>query len=353
MSQALPPFSCTFSPGMPELLQQLQCSLAISTYQAGKVILISPKDRDHLVQLPRQFAKPMGIAVNGRQLAIATLQELVLLANDKQLAHSYPRQPATYDALYLPRATFYTGELDIHDVAFTPEGLIGVNTRFSCLARIDAQYNFTPVWKPPFIDNLSGDDCCHLNGLAIENGKPALVTALGKTAEKNGWRENKATGGVLMDINTGSIILDQLPMPHSPRIYADGTYVLLSGTGEVVKVDREKKTYTVIKQLDGFARGFDRIGDYAFIGLSKLRQTSKAFSDLPIAKRSVFCGVVAVHLPTGAISQFIKYENSVEEIYDVRILPGTIRPGILNTEKPDFRMAISTPEKTFWAKETE
>jgi hypothetical protein len=44
---ALAPFSCTYSPQIPELLQKLNCSLAITTYQAGKVIFISPKDRDH------------------------------------------------------------------------------------------------------------------------------------------------------------------------------------------------------------------------------------------------------------------------------------------------------------------
>jgi len=84
--------------------------------------------------------------------------------------------------------------------------------------------------------------------------------------------------------------------------------------------------------------------------LSKLRQTSQAFADLPIAQRSIFCGIVVMHLPTASIVGFIKYENSVEEIYDVRVLPGMQRPGILNHEKPEFRMALSTPDKTFWAK---
>jgi uncharacterized protein (TIGR03032 family) len=125
--------------------------------------------------------------------------------------------------------------------------------------------------------------------------------------------------------------------------------VLLSATGELAEVDVKTKTYKVLKQLDGFVRGMDRIGDYIFIGLSKLRQTSTAFADLPIAKRSVFCGIVVMHIPTTSITGFIKYENSVEEIYDVKVLPGMQRPGILNHEKPDFRMAISTPEKTFWA----
>lgn len=350
---ALAPFSCTYSPQIPELLQQLNCSLAISTYQAGKVIFISPKDRDHLVQLPRQFSKPMGIALEGNKMALATIHEVVVLANHVELARTYPKQPGVYDGLFIPRATYYTGEADIHDLHWTTQGLLAVNTRFSCLSYINDDYNFTPFWKPDFISSITAEDRCHLNGLALENGEPRYVTLLGKTDTSYGWREKKASGGCLIDIRTNEVIVDTLPMPHSPRLYNGKLYVLLSASGELAEVDQENKTYKVIKQLNGFARGMDRIGDYLFIGLSKLRQTSTTFADLPVAQRSIFCGIVVMHLPSTSITGFIKYENSVEEIYDVKILPGMQRPGILNHEKPDFRMAISTPEKTFWGQPQE
>jgi len=38
----------------------------------------------------------------------------------------------------------------------------------------------------------------------------------------------------------------------------------------------------------------------------------------------------------------------VEEIYDVQIIPGLKRPGIMNTEKSDHRLALSTPTDSFW-----
>ena len=349
MAESLPPFSCTYSPNIPELLQSLNCSLAISTYQAGKVILISPKDRDHLVQLPRQFSKPMGMALQGNKMALATLSEVIVLVNNTELAQTYPRQPNVYDSLFIPRSLYYTGEVDIHDLHWTSKGLLAVNTRFSCLAYINEDYSFSPFWKPGFITNISPDDCCHLNGLAMEADTPKFVTVLGKMNSPQGWRSTKGTGGCLIDINTNEIIVENLPMPHSPRIYDNKVYVLLSATGELAEIDIQKQNYKVIKRLDGFVRGMDRIGDYIFIGLSKLRQTSTAFADLPIAQRSIFCGVVVMHLPTASISGYIKYENSVEEIYDVKVLPGMLRPGILNHDKPEFRMALSTPEKTFWA----
>ena len=349
MDKTLVPFSCTYSPNIPELLQKLKCSLAISTYQAGKVIFISPQDRDHLVQLPRQFAKPMGMALQGNKMALATLNEVLVLGNNAELAHTYPKQPKVYDGLFIPRSSYYTGELDIHDLHWTAKGLLAVNTRFSCLSYINDNFSFTPFWKPAFITNLTPDDCCHLNGVAMEGDTPRYVTVLGKTNTTQGWRETKATGGCLIDINTNEILCENLPMPHSPRVYDGKVYVLLSATGELAEVDLQSKSYKVLKGLDGFVRGMDRIGDYLFIGLSKLRQTSKAFADLPIAQRSIFCGVVAMHLPTASITGYIKYENSVEEIYDVKVLPGMLRPGILNLEKPEYKMALATPTKTFWA----
>lgn len=345
---ALSPFSCTYSPEIPELLQKLNCSLAITTYQAGKVILISPKDRDHLVQLPRQFAKPMGMALQKDKMALATLSEVVVLANNAQLAQTYPKQPGVYDGLFIPRAVYYTGDADIHDLHWTSKGLLAVNTRFSCLSYINDDYNFTPAWKPNFISGITAEDRCHLNGLAVENDEPRYVTVLGKTDTRQGWRATKASGGCVIDIRTHEVVAENLPMPHSPRMYNGKLYVLFSATGELAEVDVKSKRVTIVKQFDGFVRGMDRIGDYVFIGLSKLRQTSTAFADLPIAKRSIFCGVVVMHLPTASLSGFIRYENSVEEIYDVKVLPGLQRPGILNHEKDDFRMAIATPQKTFW-----
>jgi uncharacterized protein (TIGR03032 family) len=149
------PFSCSYSPNIPELLQQLNCSIAISTYQAGKVVFLSPKNSDKLVQLPRTFAKAMGIALDGDKMAIACKDEVVLLKNSKGLAVHYPNKPHTYDALYMPRLTYHTGALDVHDLDFAKNGdLLEVNTSFSCIIKIDENYSFTPIRKPAFISKL-------------------------------------------------------------------------------------------------------------------------------------------------------------------------------------------------------
>jgi uncharacterized protein (TIGR03032 family) len=343
------PFACTHSANLPAILHSLHCTIAISTYQAGKVILLSAVDPHKLIQLPRSFSKPMGIAIDHNRLALATQNEVVIFNNAHRMASNYPNQPNTYDALFLPRSTYFTGEIDVHDLHWTTDRLWAVNTRFSCLAFIDHNHSFSPQWKPYFINQLKPDDQCHLNGVAFEGDVPKYITALGQTNTSGGWRANKANGGIVMDVQQNNIIAEGLGMPHSPRLFDGQLYILESASGNLSKIDPSNGEKEVIISLDGFVRGMDKIGDYLFIGLSKLREKSKSFSDLPIARKSVFCGLVVLHLPTAKIIGHLKYENSVEEIYDVRIFPGMRRPNLLSHQKKEHHMALTTPETDYWA----
>lgn len=349
MDQPLPPFTCTHSPNIPELLNKLNCTLTITTYQAGKVILISAKDDNQLVQLPRNFNSPMGMALNGDKLAIATKEEVTVLINAPQMAPNYPKQPNTYDALFLPRATFYTGALDIHDLEWVENELLAVNTLFSSVVKIDKNYSFTPIWKPDFVPDYAPRDYCHLNGLCIQNEKPKYVTALGETNTPEGWRKTIENGGVLIEVESGNILAQGLPMPHSPRIINNELFVLLSATGELAWININTGKYEVVKSLNGFVRGMTRHKDYLFIALSKLRQNSSAFKDLPIARKSVFCGIVVFYIPQMSVVGYIKYETSVEEIYDIKVLPNMTRPSLLNHEKEDHKVALVSPVGDFWA----
>jgi uncharacterized protein (TIGR03032 family) len=342
-------FACTHSPNLPDLLQKLNCSIALSTYQAGKVIIVSASTPSRLVQLPRSFSKPMGIAAGNSKLAIATLTEVIVFSNASRMAANYPKQPNTYDALYLPRAAYFTGEVDIHDLHWAGDNLLAVNTRFSCLAYVDHRHSFTPLWKPFFISRLTPLDQCHLNGVAFDNGKPRFVTALGRSDSPEGWRATREKGGVVLDVDSNTIVADGLSMPHSPRVFNNRLYLLESASGTLVCIDPANGKKETVLALNGFARGMDSVGDLVFIGLSQLRKKSGAFNDLPIAGRSVFCGVVVVHLPTARIVAHLKYENSVEEIYDVRIMQGMRRPGLVSAAKGEHRLAVTTPDEDYWA----
>ena len=347
------PFSCTYSPNLPELLRQLHCTIVLSTFQASKVILLSAVSDDKIIQLPRHFVRPMGLATDAHRLAIATENEVVVLANAPDMAPNYPPKPGVYDALYLPRVVYYTGQVDLHDMAFSRDGLLAVNTRFSCLARMSHDYSFEPFWQPAFISQLAPEDRCHLNGMAMQQGEVRYASTLGQTDTPEGWRNTLERGGVLIDVASREIVAAELPMPHSPRLYGDQLYVLLSATGELAQVDVASGRYEVVKRLDGFVRGMARYQDYLFIGLSKLRKNSSTFWELPIADKALHCGITVLHLPTGSIAAQLRYESSVDELYDVKILPGLRRPNVLSPAKPEHRTALTTPTGGYWLRRKE
>ncbi|MEM9837133.1 MAG: TIGR03032 family protein [Bacteroidota bacterium] len=348
-----PPFALRHTPQVPELLYQLGCTLAISTYQAGKLIFLSATNTEKLIQLPRSFSKPMGIAENatGNRLALACKDEVISFANSPELAQHYPKAPGRYDAMYLPRATYHTGPLDIHDLSFgTRDELYAVNTRFSCLIKVDEHYNFTPYWSPPFIDRLTSEDRCHLNGMALENGLPKYATSFSQTNTPQGWRPTVTQTGTIFDVTTNEVVITNLAMPHSPRIFNGELYVLLSATGELIKVDIDRGTYEVVCSIGGFVRGMALMGDYLFVGLSKLRKNSSTFAKLAFAKDADTSGIAIIHLPTAAKVGMITYLSSVDEIYDVHIIQNKRRPNILNTLTNDHHLALMTPQTTYWGK---
>jgi len=353
IQKPLPPFTCSYSPMVPELLKQLNCTIALSTYQAGKIVLLSSQDGEKIMQLPRSFRKPMGIALNGDQLALATLDEVIYCVDSPDLAKHYPAKPEVYDSMFMPRASYFTGQIDIHDLEFgESDTLFAVNTSFSCICTIDRQFSFKPYWKPSFISALAHEDRCHLNGMAMENGKPRFVTAFNEGDSRQSWREQVTHSGIVMDLENGEVLTRGLSMPHSPRIYDGKLYMLLSATGELICMDTTTGSYEVVNGLGGFVRGMSKCGDYLFIGLSKLRKGSSTFGKLPLSHREQKAGITIIHLPTGAKVGQIVYETSVDEIYDIRILPNRSRANILNTEKDLHKQGLMIPSKTYWSSKT-
>ena len=340
---------CAASGEFQRWLSQAGGSLAITTYQAGKVAMIGWDGRQ-VTLLMRQFDKPLGLAHSGGRLALATRHDLWVFANAPLLAHDYLEDsPGRYDALFLPRVTFHTGDVHTHDVAFEDDDLLLVNTRFSCLARLSRDYSFTPVWRPKFVSDLVPEDRCHLNGVALSGGRPKYVTALGTTDTAGGWREAKATGGVLIDVDSDEVVAQGLSMPHSPRWYDNRLWVLNSGTGELLTVDPSAGRPTVVCAFPGYLRGLCFVGPYALVGLSKIRE-KHIFGGLPIQQRGdkLLCGVAVVDLRSGLPAGMFEFTSGCEELYDVEFLPGIRRPMILNLEKPAVRLAITNPDSSFW-----
>ncbi|MCP4269276.1 MAG: TIGR03032 family protein [Candidatus Brocadiaceae bacterium] len=316
--------------GFTELLKHFGISLAISTYQAGRLILAreeNGKTNTHF----RQFDKPMGMVADKDRLTLGTAAQIWDFRNVPAAA-SRMQPEGKHDACYLVHDVKTTGDIDIHEMTWVGEELWFINTRFSCLCTFKPGYSFMPRWRPPFITEYDMRDRCHLNGLAVRDGRPRYVTALGETDEAGGWRKNKAAGGILMDIETNEFLLQGLSMPHSPRWHGNRLWFLESGCGTLNCLDGKTGENIKVAELPGFTRGLDFIGKYAIIGLSQVRETA-VFAGLPLTQTQPVrhSGVWIVDTTDGEIKAFLKFEKRVQEIFAVSVLPWKF-PDIVNDD---------------------
>jgi len=229
-----------------------------------------------------------------------------------------------HQACFLTRSAQVTGEIQAHEMAFAGDELWVVNTLFSCLCRLHPNYSFLPQWQPPFISTLAPEDRCHLNGLAVDEGKPKYVTAMAESDTAGGWRPDKVRTGCLIDVPTGATVAQGFAMPHSPRVHMGHVWLLDSGRGALVRVDPASGKVDTVARFPGYARGLAMMGRLAFVGLSKIRETS-TFGGVPIAedRERLKCGVAVVDLKSGQLAGQFEFTAGVDEIFDVSLLPGS------------------------------
>ena len=156
------------------------------------------------------------------------------------------------------------------------------------------------------------------------------VTALGETDDAGGWRENKAHGGVLIDVASGETVLRGLSMPHSPRWHDGRLWLLDSGNGTLSLAD-----------LDAGSRGDGRraarlhprprclpAASRSSASPRSARPPPSAACRCPSALDERLCGVWAVDTRSGETLGFLRFEELVQEIFDVALLTGLSWPEI-------------------------
>lgn len=336
--------SLTLSPSrlFTKWLADHQTSLAFTTYQAGKLFFIGLTETGEMSVFERTFERAMGLARQGDTLWLATRYQLWRFENF--LAPG--QQQNGYDALFVPLEGRTTGDVDIHDVMIAEDGRPRfIVTRFNCLAEIEARGSFRPIWHPPFIDRLAAEDRCHLNGLAMEEGRARYASAVAPTNLVEAWRDRRVDGGVIIDIPSGEIVAQGLSMPHSPRLHNGELYALNAGSGEFGRIDLATGRFEPIAFCRGFLRGLALIGNYAVVGAS-LARGSGAFTGLPLQERldregvGAKCGLSIVNLTTGDVEHTLHIEGIVEELYDVITLEGLRRPMALGFRSTEIHHAL-------------
>lgn len=341
-AQSQPAIGYVHSKNFPEMLRQLNVSLAVTTYQAQRLLTFAPSGPEKLFMLMRVFDRPTGLAIGANQMAMCTKNSVWFFrpAGDVRDAQG---KSLPYDLCLTPHKTYITGDIAGHEMAFLPapssverdDTLHIVNTRFSCICTLDETYSFRPVWRPKFVSDLAAEDRCHLSGLAADPTGIRYVTALGETNTKEGWREKKADGGIVMDYRTNEIILRGLSMPHSPRLYDGQLWLLDSGRGALISFDPatgEKKTRAT---FHGFLRGLAFYQNHAFVGLCKIRE-KKTFGNLPIESMypEFECAIYAIDLRDSTKYAFIQFTRGIEELFDIQVLPGIQNPHVIGMEEP-------------------
>ncbi len=335
------------SGGLSALLARLNISLAVTSYQSGLLYLIG-RNKDNGINIHQTaMPKPMGISIGAHgDLTMTADYQIMRFENTLQSGQAINH---TFDVCYVPRTIHLTGRLDAHDVGLDDSGqAVFVNTRFNCLAKPSARHSFEMIWKPDFISQLVDEDRCHLNGMAMDGGKPRYVTAVSRSNTIDGWRDRRADGGIVIDIETSEIICEGLSMPHSPRLYKGQLWLLNSGAGELGMVafdEAGKGSFKPKVFCPGFLRGLCFYGDLAFVGLSKPRY--KRFEGLALdeklkaADSEAWCGVQIIDIATGTCQEWFRIDGAVGEIYDVEVIPNAICPMAVSPTSGDAASLIT------------
>ena len=339
-------FVLTSSRHFPEWLAANRCSIAFTTYQAGKIFLLGVAGQHRLSVFERTFARSMGLGVSddGRSFFLAMQDRIQRFDN---VVAAGQATSDGYDAVYAPHAAWVTGDLDTHDVGFGADGRpLLVNTLFSCLAAVSDDHSFRPVWTPPFVSKLAAEDRCHLNGLAVEAGVPRYVTAVSRSDVADGWRDRRADGGVVVDVGSGDAVVEGLSMPHSPRLREGRLWLLNSGTGELGFADMKTGKFEAVAFCPGYARGLAFVGKHAVVGLS-LARDDRTFTGLPLddalrqRNADARCGLVIFDVERGEMLAWVRIEGVVCELYDVAVLPNVSRPSLVGFKSDQVRYLIS------------
>jgi uncharacterized protein (TIGR03032 family) len=333
----------TGSRDLASWLAEQRVSLAFTTYQTGKLFVLGRHPDGRLGVVERTFNRCMGLWADGQTLWASTLYQLWRFENALRPGELYQG----HDRLYVPRAGHTTGDLDIHDVAVDRDGrVVFVATLFGCLATLSERYSFTPLWRPPFLSKLAAEDRCHLNGLALEEGRPRYVTAVSTSDVADGWRDRRKDGGCVLEVPSGRVVASGLSMPHSPRVHRGRLWLLNSGAGQLGSVDPSSGTFVPLTFCPGYLRGLALAGDYAVVGLSRPRH-DKTFGGLALeqelARRDAEarCGLQVIDLRSGDVAHWLRLEGMVSELYDVAVLPGVVRPTVMGFKSDEIRRTLA------------
>jgi len=370
-------FGSVHSDNFPAILHGLKISLAVTSYQAQRLFFVRSTGSSIEINY-KYFPRPMGVYADRERLTLGTLSQVVefkrnddllrrirqgeldqtgdmtrkVLEKDaekmKELLERRNGELAAVkkaDALYLARASLTTGMINIHDIAWGEGGLWVVNSTFSCLATLSPACSFVVRWKPPFISKLVPEDRCHLNGMAMRDGRPRYVTTFNRRDSRDSWVSSDESEGTLIDVATNEILMDGLSMPHSPRWYRDRVYLCDSGRGEILEYDPHTRQSSRVIKLQGFPRGMNFYGPLMFVGLSQIRPSENRPPPPIAAECAETCsGIWVINLEDNSVVAHIRFTGDIQQVYDIALIPDAIFPELIDNNDSLIRHTFDYQE---------
>lgn len=315
--------SCQCSTGFVDLLRRLRISLIVSSGRSGLLMALGVHEEQlSLTMLHQQ--QPAGVAADTARIAVAVRGQIQIYSSPAAAFASHlKRSPfaAPHRLEFRAHRSHNTGSPASPAMGWGHEGLWVANTGCSCLTLFADSGESLHGWKPGFISSIEDEDRCHLNGLAMHLGRPRYATALGACDRPEGWRADPFTSGVVIDVPSGEVVLENLVVPRAPRVHNEKLFLLQSWIGQLCVVDSVSGAVDCIEALPGYATGMDCCGDYAFVGLSRVCDPELMTDGRSILRDDLACGIAAVNLKTGRAEEALNFLTGIDQLSDLAVLP--------------------------------
>jgi uncharacterized protein (TIGR03032 family) len=244
-------------------------------------------------------------------------------------------------SLFLPKKSIYLpGSLYIHDLVKIESDIYATITGHNFVARLDEDGGWEKVWSPNVVNSLKPgaqfrENFLQLNSLGIgENGlADSYYTGFSDlvTGTKP-WKEGYGPEGkgVVFSGETGQVIYRGLTCPHSAKLHEGKLWLCNSGFGEVGYLENYQSNditltkFVPVFKAPGFTRGLTFLGDYIFVGLSKVIDKYGPYAPgLDPAESK--CGIWVFNVKTGEYVASLDWINGYQ-IYDVQPIHGVSCP---------------------------
>lgn len=297
--------------------------LLASCPNGGGVFLL---DGDGVTRL--SHVDSTGLCVQGKDVHVATQAE-----GARAWRHW---RGATWQA-----TTLAADRLDLHDLAAHAQGVLAVCTESNAVVLYAPDGHERQRWSWP-----GEADACHLNSLTNPGGR-WLTSLFGRFETHRGYKGRTRGAGLVVDLATGTTVLQGLSQPHSLLADGDAVWLCDSETGRVLRW--RDGSIEIAWAFEGYTRGLCRIGDVLYVGLSRSRNGDEA-------DRSS-ASVLAISADSGAV--LAECPLPAPELYDLRPCPDTLDVTAIQRAEAELHRAhletrlaeaeARADERTVWA----